>query len=128
MGAKMREGKGYVLYDKKTDSWIARTSVTDDNGKRRFVKRRAKSKTDADVGVASGVERKPAVATAAESRERHYHRVAEFRHVSQQAGGFRPVHHRHVNVHEGERGAVCFGEFDRLAPVRPTQREASEGG
>lgn len=45
----MRERKGYVLYDKKTGAWIARTSVTDDNGKRRFVKRRAKSKTDAEA-------------------------------------------------------------------------------
>ena len=48
----MRERKGYVLYDPKQKDWIARTSVRDDNGKRRFVKRRAKSKTEAGrVGV-----------------------------------------------------------------------------
>jgi integrase len=45
----MRERKGYVLYDPKQKDWIARTSVTDDNGKRRFIKRRAKSKTEAEA-------------------------------------------------------------------------------
>jgi hypothetical protein len=45
----MRERKGYVLYDLKRKDWIARTSVTDDNGKRRFVERRAKSKTEAEA-------------------------------------------------------------------------------
>jgi len=45
----MRERKGYILYDEKENCWIARTSVTDDNGKRRFVKRRAKSKTEAEA-------------------------------------------------------------------------------
>ena len=49
----MRERKGYVLYDKKTESWIARTSITDENGKRRFVKRRAKSKTEAEAKLKS---------------------------------------------------------------------------
>lgn len=53
MGAKMRERKGYVLYDKKTETWIARTSITDENGKRRFVKRRAKSKTEAEAKLKS---------------------------------------------------------------------------
>lgn len=45
----MRERKGYILYDEKESCWIARTSVTDENGKRRFVKRRAKSKTEAEA-------------------------------------------------------------------------------
>ena len=49
----MRERKGYVLYDKKTESRIARTSITDENGKRRFVKRRAKSKTEAEAKLKS---------------------------------------------------------------------------
>jgi integrase len=44
----MRGRKGYVFYDEKENCWIARTSVTDDNGKRRFVKRRADSKTEAE--------------------------------------------------------------------------------
>lgn len=44
----MRGRKGYVFYDEKENCWIARTSVTDDNGKRRFVKRRAESKTEAE--------------------------------------------------------------------------------
>lgn len=45
----MRERKGYVLFDPKQGDWIARTSVTDDSGKRRFVKRRAKSKSEAEA-------------------------------------------------------------------------------
>ena len=49
----MRERKGYVLYDRKRKDWIARTSVTDDNGRRRFVKRRAKSKTEAEAKLKS---------------------------------------------------------------------------
>lgn len=44
----MRGRKGYVFYDEKENCWIARTSVTDDNGRRRFVKRRADSKTEAE--------------------------------------------------------------------------------
>jgi integrase len=49
----LRERKGYVLFDRKRGDWIARTSVTDDNGKRRFVKRRAKSKTEAEAKLKS---------------------------------------------------------------------------
>lgn len=49
----MRERKGYILYDKKENCWIARTSVTDENSKRRFVKRRAKSKTEAEAKLKS---------------------------------------------------------------------------
>ncbi|HST54262.1 MAG TPA: hypothetical protein VLJ61_19810, partial [Pyrinomonadaceae bacterium] len=49
----MRQRKGYVLYDPERKEWIARTSVTDDNGKRRYVKRRAKSKTDAEAKLKS---------------------------------------------------------------------------
>lgn len=42
-----------MLFDRKRGDWIARTSVTDDNGKRRFVKRRAKSKTEAEAKLKS---------------------------------------------------------------------------
>jgi hypothetical protein len=49
----VRERKGYVPFDRKRGDWIARTSVTDDNGKRRFVKRRAKSKTEAEAKLKS---------------------------------------------------------------------------
>lgn len=45
----MRQRKGYVFYDEKNKCWIARTSITDDNGKRRNVKRRAKSKAEAET-------------------------------------------------------------------------------
>jgi integrase len=45
----MRQRKGYVFYDAKDGCWIARTQVTDDNGKRRNVKRRAKSKSEAEI-------------------------------------------------------------------------------
>lgn len=45
----MRQRSGYVFYDDKQGCWIARTQVTDESGKRRNVKRRAKSKTDAEA-------------------------------------------------------------------------------
>lgn len=44
----MRQRSGYVFYDQKEGCWIARTQVTDELGKRRNVKRRAKSKTEAE--------------------------------------------------------------------------------
>jgi integrase len=49
----MRSRKGYVFYDEKAQRWIARTSITDDNGKRRFVKKRTKSKAEAEVWLKS---------------------------------------------------------------------------
>jgi integrase len=45
----MRDRKGYIFFDGKAGCWIARTSVTDENYKRRFVKKRAKSKTEAEI-------------------------------------------------------------------------------
>jgi hypothetical protein len=45
----MRQRSGYVFYDEKEGCWIARTQVTDDSGKRRNIKRRAKSKTEAEA-------------------------------------------------------------------------------
>lgn len=45
----MRQRNGYVYYDGKEGCWIARTQVTDDSGKRRNVKRRAKTKTEAEA-------------------------------------------------------------------------------
>ena len=45
----MRERKGYIFFDEKQNCWIARTSLTDENGKRRNVKRRAKSKSEAET-------------------------------------------------------------------------------
>jgi integrase len=44
----MRQRSGYVFFDEKEKCWIARTQVTDENGKRRNVKRRAKSKAEAE--------------------------------------------------------------------------------
>lgn len=43
----MRQRSGYVYHDEKERCWIARTTVTDENGKRRNVKRRAKNKSAA---------------------------------------------------------------------------------
>lgn len=45
----MRQRTGYVFYDEKNKCWIARTQITDDNGKRRNIKRRAKSKVEAET-------------------------------------------------------------------------------
>lgn len=45
----MRERKGFVYYAQNEDCWIARTSVTDERGQRRYVKRRAKSKSEAET-------------------------------------------------------------------------------
>lgn len=45
----MRQRNGYVYQDEKEGCWIARTQVTDENGKRRNVKRRAKSKAEAEA-------------------------------------------------------------------------------
>jgi len=45
----MLERKGYVSYNEKENCWIARTSLTDDKGKRRNIKRRAKSKSEAET-------------------------------------------------------------------------------
>jgi integrase len=41
-----RERNGYVFQNKK-GAWYARTTITDDNGKRRYIKKRAKDKQDA---------------------------------------------------------------------------------
>lgn len=43
----MKDRKGYVFFDENENCWYARTTVTDDFGKRRNFKRRAKSKSDA---------------------------------------------------------------------------------
>lgn len=43
----MRHRSGYVYYDEKEACWIARTTVTDESGKRRNVKRRAENKSAA---------------------------------------------------------------------------------
>ncbi len=45
----MRERKGFTYYAQNEQCWIARTSVTDDQGRRRYLKRRAKSKSDAEA-------------------------------------------------------------------------------
>ena len=44
---KVRNRSGYVYYDEKEECWIARTTVTDESGKRRNVKRRAENKSAA---------------------------------------------------------------------------------
>jgi integrase len=44
----VRQRSGYVFYDEKSGCWIARTQVTDETGRRRNVKRRAKSKAEAE--------------------------------------------------------------------------------
>ena len=44
----MRERNGYVYYDNSRKCWYARTTATDENGKRRNVKRKAKTKTEAN--------------------------------------------------------------------------------
>ena len=44
---KMRHRSGYVYFDKKEECWIARTTITDESGKRRNVKRRAENKSAA---------------------------------------------------------------------------------
>ncbi len=45
----MRQRSGYVFFDAKENCWIARTQVTDEYGRRRNVKRRAKSKSEAEA-------------------------------------------------------------------------------
>jgi integrase len=45
----MRERKGFVYYAQNEQCWIARTSVTDERGKRRYLKRRAGSKSEAEA-------------------------------------------------------------------------------
>jgi integrase len=49
----MRQRNGYVYYDETASCWIARTQVTDEQGRRRNVKRRAKSKTEAETRLKS---------------------------------------------------------------------------
>lgn len=49
----MRQRRGYVFYDEKESCWVARTQVTDESGKRRNVKRRAKTKTEAEQKLKS---------------------------------------------------------------------------
>ena len=44
----MRKRSGYVYFDEREQCWIARTQVTDENGRRRNVKRRAGSKSEAE--------------------------------------------------------------------------------
>jgi hypothetical protein len=50
--ANMRRRSGYVYYDEKEKCWIARATVTDENGKRRNVKRRGENKSATkEIGV-----------------------------------------------------------------------------
>jgi integrase len=43
----MKDRKGYIYFDKNEKSWYARTTITDESGARRNVKKRAKNKTEA---------------------------------------------------------------------------------
>jgi integrase len=43
----MRDRRGYIYFDKTEKSWYARTTITDESGARRNVKKRAKNKTEA---------------------------------------------------------------------------------
>lgn len=47
-GDKVKDRKGYVYYEKNEKCWYARTVVTDETGKRRNVKRKAKTKGEAN--------------------------------------------------------------------------------
>lgn len=49
----MRKRTGYVFHDAKEACWIARTSLTDETGRRRNIKRRAKNKRDAEQKLAT---------------------------------------------------------------------------
>jgi hypothetical protein len=51
----MRQRTGYVYQDKKTRCWIARTTITDESGRRRNVKRHANSKSAARLALKSVV-------------------------------------------------------------------------
>ncbi|HEX8294383.1 MAG TPA: hypothetical protein VF570_21690, partial [Pyrinomonadaceae bacterium] len=45
----MRNRSGYVYFDERKGCWIARTTVTDDDGNRRNLKRHAASKSEAEA-------------------------------------------------------------------------------
>jgi len=47
-GAAMKTRKGYVFFDKQTQSWKARFTYTDNNGKRKYIKRRVESKSQGE--------------------------------------------------------------------------------
>lgn len=98
----MRGRKGYVFYDEKEGCWIARTSVTDDRGKRRFVKRRAESKSAAEQklkGLLRQIDDEGSRVVdfnlltfnhLADHYERHYLRPAEYVN-GQKVSGLRDV-------------------------------------
>lgn len=44
----MKGRNGYVYFDEREKCWYARTTVTDENGKRRNLKKRGASKSDAE--------------------------------------------------------------------------------
>jgi integrase len=98
----MRQRSGYVYHDEKEGCWIARTQVTDDSGKRRNVKRRAKSKTEAETKLKALLRQlddegskvvdfnQLTFGHLADHYERHYLRPAEY--VSgQKISGLRDV-------------------------------------
>lgn len=98
----MRQRSGYVYHDEKEGCWIARTQVTDESGKRRNVKRRAKSKTEAEQklkGLLRQIDDEGSKVVdfnqltfghLADHYERHYLRPAEY--VSgQKISGLRDV-------------------------------------
>ncbi len=41
------KNKGYIYYEKRENCWYARVTLTDKNGKRRNLKKKAKDKADA---------------------------------------------------------------------------------
>jgi integrase len=53
----MKDRRGYIYFDKNEKCWYARTTVTDENGARRNVKKRAKNKLEARE-ILKGILRK----------------------------------------------------------------------
>jgi integrase len=86
----MKQRSGYVYHDKITNTWVARTTLTDETGKRRNIKRNASNKSDAkrilrtllrridDEGSRSIDTERLTFNTLADHYDLHYLKPAEF--------------------------------------------------
>lgn len=94
----MSERRGYTYYDKTEKCWYARTTITAENGARRNIKKRAKSKSEArevlksllrkldDEGSRVVVYERLTFNDLADFYERHYCKPAEYADGKKVAG------------------------------------------
>jgi integrase len=118
-GDTMSERRGYTYYDKTEKCWYARTTITAENGARRNIKKRAKSKSEArevlkallrkldDEGSRVVVYERLTFNDLADFYERHYCKPAEYAD-GKKVAGLRDVY----------RAQYCLRRFRRYFGAR----------